>query len=120
MRGIVFTGFLKFVEDTFGYEKVDELILACNLSNDGVYTGGGDYPLQELVGMVVKLSAEYDNDVNRTLEEFGKYLLYPIIELYNKILINSHSDPVEKLDVLTFFSRLTDIHLKQVKKIQFS
>jgi len=56
MKGIVFTEFLQLVEEKFGYEMVDKLLVAANLEHGGAYTAVGTYGHQELITLVSKLS----------------------------------------------------------------
>jgi len=58
MKGIVFTEFLQLVEEKFGYEMVDKLLVAANLEHGGAYTAVGTYGHQELITLVSKLSDE--------------------------------------------------------------
>jgi hypothetical protein len=119
MRGIIFRGFLKFMEDTVGDDKSEQIIEEAALENDGAYTSGIDYPFSELLQMVVLLSkAAFDGDVQKTLYEFGRHIFDSVIVLYDKIAQNG-SGPIstKELDVLTFLASLTDIHLSHVKKL---
>lgn len=119
MRGIIFKGFLQFMEDTVGDDKSEQIIALSALENDGAYTSGGDYPFSELLTMVALLSKEaFDGDVQKTLYEFGRHIFDPVIVLYNKIAENG-SGPLstKELSVLSFLASLTDIHLSHVKKL---
>ena len=82
MKGIVFTEFLEMVEGKFGYEVVDEIITATNLSTDGVYTSVGTYPHSEIVGLLMNLSDKVKVDPALLLKEFGKYLFDTFLRNY--------------------------------------
>ena len=74
MKGIVFTEFLQLVEEKFGYEMVDKLLLAAKTEHGGAYTAVGTYDHQELIQLVVKLSEEVNIDTPELVKTFGSYL----------------------------------------------
>ncbi len=73
MKGVVFVGFFELVEKEFGYEMVDKLIEACNLSSDGVYTTIGTYEHSEMVQLVTKLSEFSNVPVPTLLKTYARY-----------------------------------------------
>ena len=74
MKGIVFTEFLQLVEEKFGYETVDKVLLQVQPENDGAYTAVGTYDHQELIQLVVALSQETKVAVPDLVKAFGRYL----------------------------------------------
>lgn len=82
MKGMVFTEYIEFVEDTFGFDVAQEMIEGADLPNDGVYTGVGTYDSAELVSMVVKLSELTKIDVSELLTVYGKHLFVRFANLY--------------------------------------
>ena len=56
MKGIVFTEFIEMVEQTFGYEMVDDLIESNDLPSGGSYTTIGTYEHGEMISLVTTLS----------------------------------------------------------------
>lgn len=74
MKGIVFTEFLQLVEDKFGYETVDKVLLSAQPENGGAYTAVGTYNHQELIQLVVALSQEVKVDVPDLVKAFGGHL----------------------------------------------
>ena len=74
MKGIVFTEFLQLVEEKFGYETVDKILLIAQPPNDGAYTAVGTYDHSELISMVGALSGETGVDVPALVKAFGRYL----------------------------------------------
>lgn len=82
MKGMVFTEYIEFVEDTFGFDMAQEMIDGADLPNEGVYTGVGTYDSGELVSMVVKLSELTGIEVPELLTVYGKHLFYRFAQLY--------------------------------------
>jgi hypothetical protein len=82
MKGMVFTEYIEFVEDTFGFDVAQEMIEGSGLSNDGVYTGVGTYDSSELVSMVMKLSELTKIEVSELLTVYGKHLFVRFADLY--------------------------------------
>ena len=74
MKGIVFTGFLQLVEEKFGYETVDKILMTVNPENGGAYTSVGTYDHKELIQLVVALSQETGAEVPDLVKTFGGYL----------------------------------------------
>ena len=86
MKGIVFTEFLQLVEEKFGYEMVDKLLVAANLEHGGAYTAVGTYGHQELITLVSKLSDETSVDVPELVKTFGSYLFKKFSVAYPGII----------------------------------
>ncbi len=91
MKGIVFTNFLEMVEQKFGYDLVDKLIEASNLPSQGIYTAVGTYAHQEIVTLVVNLSALTQISVEDLLKTFGRYMFPVLANTYSHFLKDVHS-----------------------------
>lgn len=74
MKGVVFTEFLEMVEDRFSPRMVDDIIEDARLPSGGAYTAVGTYPHEEMVAMVVALSARSGAAVPDLLRTFGHHL----------------------------------------------
>ena len=61
------------VEQKFGDEVLDQIILDSNLPNDGAYTAVGTYPYTEIIRLVSSLSALLEAEIPDLLVEFGKH-----------------------------------------------
>ncbi len=73
MKGVVFTEFLELVEQTWGLEMVDRLLVrGCPFH--GGYTSVGSYDHRDLLSMVGELSAATDLPTRQLVRTFGKYL----------------------------------------------
>lgn len=74
MKGVVFTEFFEMVEQTHGYDMVDNLIMDNELPSGGIYTTIGTYDHTEMVTLISDLSKKTDTSVPCLLHSFGKYL----------------------------------------------
>lgn len=84
MKGVVFQEFIQMVESTFSPEMADRIIDASNLSTGGAYTSVGTYHHDEMVQLVVQLSANTGIPVPALLHAFGKHLLGRFAGMYPK------------------------------------
>lgn len=74
MKGIVFREFISMVENHYSIEMADRIITASAVSSHGAYTSVGTYPHQEMVDLVMQLSAETGSSVSQLLHTFGRHL----------------------------------------------
>lgn len=74
MKGVVFTEFLEMVEVSFSPRMVDDIIEDAKLPSGGAYTAVGTYPHEEMVAMVVALSARSGAPIPDLLRAFGQHL----------------------------------------------
>jgi hypothetical protein len=74
MKGMVFTHFLAMVEERFSFDTVDAIIDRAELPHGGAYTAVGTYPHEEMVALVVALSAETGISVDELLKTYGRHL----------------------------------------------
>ncbi|MBI1224914.1 MAG: hypothetical protein GC192_06720 [Bacteroidetes bacterium] len=84
MKGIVFTEFIEMVEQQFGYETVDELLVETNLPSGGAYTAIGTYDHQEIVDLVHALSVKTETSVPKLLNGFGQHLFISFVKIYGQ------------------------------------
>ena len=82
MKGVVFTEFLDMVEQRFSPDMVDDIIEDANLPSGGAYTAVGTYPHDEMVALVVALSARSGAAVPDLLRAFGEYLFGRFVQGY--------------------------------------
>ena len=109
MKGIIFKEFLNMVEEKYGYELVDKLILSSNLTNNGSYTSVGTYPHSEMVSLVTQLSTLTQIPVAKLLEEYGKYAFKIFAEAY-KNMFEGHTN------TFSFLSSIENhIHVEVLK-----
>lgn len=81
MKGMMFTEFLEFIEEQFGFDVADQMIEKAKVS--GSYTLVGNYPPSDMVAMVVAL-ADITNTPVETLQElYGRHVFHRIAALYD-------------------------------------
>ncbi len=110
MKGMVFTEYIEFVEDTFGFDTAQNMINGANLTNDGAYTGVGTYDSSELVAMVIKLSELTGSKIPDLLVTYGKHLFLRFTKLY------PHFFP-EDITIFAFISKIDNYIHVEVKKL---
>jgi len=110
MKGIVFTELVEFVEDQFGYTIADDMLEASMLDHKGAYTQGGNYPYEELVAILKRLSQRVDLSVETLIEVYARHLFTKIVMLYPKITDGFNS-------VLKFISVVDTFIHPEVKKL---
>ncbi len=74
MKGIVFTEFFEFVEETHSPTFLQETINEANLDSHGVYTATGTYPACEMGALVTTLAQRSGHEVSSLLKLFGQHL----------------------------------------------
>jgi hypothetical protein len=74
MKGMIFTEFLRLVEEKWDADMVDDIIDACDLPSGGAYTAVGTYDHQEIVALVVELSKRSGVEVPDLLRVYGQHL----------------------------------------------
>jgi hypothetical protein len=80
MKGVVFTEFLEFVEEKYGFDTVDIMLETSGQS--GVYTQAGNYPFEEMLALIVALSKSTNVAINTLLETYATHLFSRLISLY--------------------------------------
>jgi len=83
MKGVVFTEFLEMVEEAHGIEFVDVLTSLSELHSGGAYTSVGNYPHEDMLAMVGKLSEMIDVPPKDLVTTFGKYLFKAFSKNYS-------------------------------------
>ncbi|MDP3814995.1 heme NO-binding domain-containing protein [Pseudomonas sp.] len=110
MKGIVFTEFMEMVEARFGLQTLDRIIGQAHLLNDGAYTAVGTYDHQELVQLVVALSAATQVPVPDLIKAFGQHLFGRFVLSYPRLF--------EGVDSAFAFLRSIDHHIHvEVRKL---
>lgn len=88
MKGIIFTLFQDMVEETVGLDVWEQLISSTDLSNDGIYVAGLNYPDADIVVLLKELSAISNKDLPTLLEAFGSYILPHLVHSLPPTLFN--------------------------------
>jgi hypothetical protein len=110
MKGIVFTEFLDLVEDKFGLEVLDKIIMQSNLESGGVYTSVGTYSFSEMLQLLQHLSAHTNISIDDLLLVYAEHF-FGVIEVSYPGLLATYKDPIEMLSSIE-----NHIHI-EVRKI---
>jgi len=110
MKGIVFTEFLEMVEEEFGLEVVDDIILKSNLPSNAIYTSIGTYDFFEMQNLIGNLSNATGISPNDLIYAYGRYFFNVLIKNHQNIF-DYYNSPLEMLASIQ-----SHIHI-EVKKI---
>lgn len=110
MKGIVFSEFLEMVEDKFGIELADQIIIESDLPSEGAYTSVGTYDHAEILQLVTRLSEHSGIPIADLVGVFGEHLLGRFTSLYPGFF-NEVSNTFE------FLSTIEDHVHVEVKKL---
>ncbi len=82
MKGVVFTEFLEMVEDKFGFETADAIVVNSNLPSGGIYTSIGTYAHQEMIVLLQQLNLRTQIPIPDLLRNYGQHLFSRFTEMY--------------------------------------
>ena len=91
MKGVVFTEFLEMVENSFGYEVVDQLLTENELPSGGIYTSVGTYAYSEMGQLLHSLSEKTNQSIPHLLKKFGRYLFGTFQKGYPQFLVSANT-----------------------------
>lgn len=86
MKGIIFTEFLELVEQEYGYEAVDAILLNADLPSGGIYTSIGTYGHSEMRVLMEQLSIYAKKSIGELQKNFGKHLFKGMIGKYKRYI----------------------------------
>ena len=86
MKGIVFNLLNKLVEEQFGFETWERLLMEVRPESEGVYTAAATYSDEELFALATHLAAMLDIPLNTLVFQFGEYLFGQFVELYPMLI----------------------------------
>jgi len=109
MKGVVFTEFVEFAEESFGLGVTDDMIARSMLPSGGAYTAIGTYDHRELVQMVGELSALSGKPIPELLRGFGMHLL--------KRFVSSFPGFFAHASLFDFLHRVDDTIHVEVRKL---
>lgn len=110
MKGVVFTEFLEMVEAQFSADMVDDIIDDADLPSGGAYTAVSSYPHEEMVALVVALSARSGMAVKDLLLAFGEHLFGRFVAGYPSFFVGVN-------DAFTFLAGIEEIIHAEVRKL---
>ncbi len=91
MKGMVFTELLEMLEDQYGMDFVEDVILECDLPSGGAYTAVGTYNHKELLTLVSAFSQKTEIPIPALVKAYGEYLWTRFTELYPQFFENVSS-----------------------------
>jgi predicted hydrocarbon binding protein len=110
MKGIIFTTFNDMVEREVGIDVWEDILESVNPESGGVYTAVEDFPDEELIAMIMELSAKTSTPAEELVVSFGQYLFH--------VLAIKHSIFVQQKDsFLEFLKSVEDVIHKEVEKL---
>lgn len=109
MRGVIFTELFELIEEKFGLELLDDVIVGANLPNDGAYTATGNYPFFELLSIITQLHKQTEILIDTLLEVFGEYLFGQ--------LLAQHPELDGTKNILDFLENVETYIHTEVKKL---
>lgn len=110
MKGVVFTQFIEFIEEEFGFDVLDEMIDSSETSTNGVFTQAGNYPFEDLFKMIQQLSKITNVPIADLVNAYGKHLFSVLITIYPK--------PIAMYDnTFDFIANVEQVVHPEVKKL---
>lgn len=97
MKGIIFTEFIDFVEQSFGIDVIEDAIETAAFEHGGAFTAVGTYPHEELLTLVTELHRTTGAEVPAMVQGFGKFL-FPRLAANHPELIGGIKDPITFLE----------------------
>ncbi len=112
MKGTVFVELLDHVEDKYGLDVLDKVILALGdkLSTKGAYTTVGNYPHQEMLELASAICTLRGESLESLLDDFARSLMLSFERMHPEFF---HKDQ----DILDFFMSLESRIHTDVRKI---
>lgn len=100
MKGVVFTEFIEFIENKFGFDVCDDMIEKSNTSTNGVFTQAGNYPFSDMFNMVKTLSDITSIAIPDLIQAYGEHLFGMLIKIYPKPVTayNNSFDFIENVE----------------------
>jgi len=88
VKGVMFTGFVDWVEATRGLATADSLLTAAEgeLSTDGAYTSVGNYPHRELIVLARALAEAEGTSTDAILRDYGRAAFGALAALQPEIM----------------------------------
>jgi hypothetical protein len=109
MKGLVFTVFLEMVEEKYGYNVLDKIIVSSSLDSKGAYTSVGTYDHKELFVLIQNLFEITNESPNLIFKNYGEFAFAKFAIKYSYLLKNAN-------DLFSFLESIeTYIHVEVLK-----
>jgi hypothetical protein len=82
MKGIIFNITEKFINDTYGEDTFDEILVECQLITKEPFVDPGTYPDEDLLEIVGKSCAHLNERLPDFLKKLGKYAFFQLASAY--------------------------------------
>lgn len=82
MKGLLFTELLEMVEEDFGYNTANDIVLRSNLSSGGIYTASRSYHRAEMSVLFEQLHQQTMVPFEQLSAAFGRRLCQRIAQVY--------------------------------------
>jgi hypothetical protein len=101
MKGVIFTEFLELVENAFGMQVADKILVNSRSSYSG-FTSVGNYDYRDLIAMVRQLSIETKSPPADLVRAFGKHLFQRFVETHphDFVGVTSTFDMLRKVETV--------------------
>lgn len=96
MKGVVFSELVDWIEQRYGVEVVDEVLLEAELPHGGAYTTAGTYDWREVHAIVTALAAHIAHTADDVLRSYGRHL-FPVFAERFAGIIGRTTDPLDLL-----------------------
>jgi hypothetical protein len=111
MLGMVFTEFVDLIEQRFGIEVLDEVIVRAELGHAAAYTAVGYYPFSELQKLLASLCRQTGVAADVLLRTFGRHLFERLRAGHPQFFAH------ERLDLFSLLERLDAVVHVEVRKL---
>lgn len=124
MKGIVFTEFVDYVEDVFGFECSEDMIEQSDLPSGGIYTSVGTYDHAEIISLVTSLSRLSGQPVGELVQSFGVALGKTFAEKFGQFFaletkLFDFLDSVEEHIHVEVYKLYPDAQLPSIVMLEF-
>jgi len=110
MKGIIFTEFIELIEEKFGLEVLDQVLIMSQ--DEGIYTSVGSYDHKQLVKLIINLSKKTSIPAEELQRVFGQSIFSHLLAS-----LPSSASLVQSSDTFQFIRHVEDyIHI-EVKKL---
>lgn len=106
MKGVIFNLFEEFVEKKWGKQTLQEL----KKENSKTYMTVGNYPDEELVGLLQKLSSLTKKDLGTLLQDFGRFIFQE-----SELLHKMYGVHFKKPNAKEFLKNMDSVHVQTTK-----
>lgn len=96
MKGVVFSELVDWIEQRYGVEVVDEVLLDAELPHGGAYTTAGTYDWREVHAIATALAARIGGTADDVLRSYGRHL-FPVFAERFAGIIGRATNPLDFL-----------------------